>query len=46
MVNKIKFPYYQQPMDKYLRQAQWNISLEASYRLNVHALLEGETILT
>lgn len=44
-VDKIKYPYNLQPVDKYLRQAEYADSQEAPKSLNVTALLEGETSL-
>ena len=45
MAGKIKFPYNLQPIGKYLRQAEYNISPGTVYCLDVNALLEGKTTL-
>lgn len=42
--DKIKFPYNLQPIDKQLRQAEYNIP-PGTANLNVNALLEGKTTL-
>ena len=43
--DKIKFPYILQPVDKYLRQADYSTLPGTPYCLNVGALLEGKTTL-
>ena len=45
MADKIKFSYNLQPIDKYLSQAEQNVSPGTPDCLNVNALLEGNTTL-
>ena len=45
MADKVKFPYSLQPVDKYLRQAEENVSPGTPLCLKVNALLEGKTTL-
>ena len=44
-VYEIKFPYNLQPIDKYLRQAEYDFPPGTPNCLNVNALLEEKTTL-